>query len=59
NLTILAQDDVGGLQVMNRHGDWVEGIPVRELQPFKSPWRASPQTGGLSPADASQIKRDG
>ncbi|TIV95831.1 MAG: isopenicillin N synthase family oxygenase, partial [Mesorhizobium sp.] len=29
NLTILAQDDVGGLQVMNRDGDWVEGIPVR------------------------------
>ncbi|CAH2405931.1 isopenicillin N synthase family dioxygenase [Mesorhizobium ventifaucium] len=28
NLTILAQDDVGGLQVMNRHGDWVEGIPI-------------------------------
>lgn len=29
NLTILAQDDVGGLQVMNRDGDWVEGTPVR------------------------------
>ncbi|WP_206616866.1 MULTISPECIES: 2-oxoglutarate and iron-dependent oxygenase domain-containing protein [unclassified Mesorhizobium] len=29
NLTILAQDDVGGLQVMNRDGDWVEGIPIR------------------------------
>lgn len=28
NLTILAQDDVGGLQVMNRDGDWVEGIPI-------------------------------
>ncbi|TIO32284.1 2-oxoglutarate and iron-dependent oxygenase domain-containing protein [Mesorhizobium sp.] len=28
NLTILAQDDVGGLQVMNRHGDWVEGVPI-------------------------------
>lgn len=24
NLTILAQDDVGGLQVMNREGQWVE-----------------------------------
>ncbi|RWL14130.1 MAG: isopenicillin N synthase family oxygenase [Mesorhizobium sp.] len=29
NLTILAQDDVGGLQVMNRDGDWVEGIPIQ------------------------------
>ncbi|MES0176304.1 2-oxoglutarate and iron-dependent oxygenase domain-containing protein [Mesorhizobium sp. M0006] len=28
NLTILAQDDVGGLQVMNRDGDWIEGIPI-------------------------------
>ncbi|WP_343559381.1 isopenicillin N synthase family dioxygenase [Kiloniella sp. b19] len=28
NLTILAQDDVGGLQVMNREGQWVEGPPV-------------------------------
>ncbi|MER9451606.1 2-oxoglutarate and iron-dependent oxygenase domain-containing protein [Mesorhizobium sp. M0254] len=28
NLTILAQDDVGGLQVMNRDGDWVEGMPI-------------------------------
>ncbi|RWP28624.1 2-oxoglutarate and iron-dependent oxygenase domain-containing protein [Mesorhizobium sp.] len=28
NLTILAQDDVGGLQVMNRDGDWVEGTPI-------------------------------
>ncbi|ESW80607.1 2OG-Fe(II) oxygenase [Mesorhizobium sp. LSJC269B00] len=28
NLTVLAQDDVGGLQVMNRHGDWIEGIPI-------------------------------
>ncbi|MHB9433776.1 2OG-Fe(II) oxygenase family protein [Mesorhizobium sp. P15089B] len=26
---ILAQDDVGGLQVMNRDGDWVEGSPIR------------------------------
>lgn len=29
NLTILAQDDVGGLQVMNRNGDWVDGTPIR------------------------------
>src|SRR5262249_13531085 len=28
NLTILAQDHVGGLQVMNRDGDWVEGTPI-------------------------------
>ncbi|WP_292540697.1 2-oxoglutarate and iron-dependent oxygenase domain-containing protein [Mesorhizobium sp.] len=28
-LTILAQDDMGGLQVMNRDGDWVEGTPIR------------------------------
>lgn len=28
NLTVLAQDDVGGLQVMNRDGDWVEGTPI-------------------------------
>ncbi|MCT4553301.1 MAG: isopenicillin N synthase family oxygenase [Pelagimonas sp.] len=28
NLTILAQDDVGGLQVMNRDGAWVEGTPI-------------------------------
>lgn len=28
NLTILAQDDVGGLQVMNRDGDWIEATPV-------------------------------
>ncbi len=28
NLTILAQDDVGGLQVMNRDGDWVEAPPI-------------------------------
>ena len=28
NLTILAQDGVGGLQVMNRDGDWVEGTPI-------------------------------
>ncbi|MER9254430.1 isopenicillin N synthase family oxygenase [Mesorhizobium sp. M0598] len=28
NLTILAQDDVGGLQVMNRDGNWVEGTPI-------------------------------
>lgn len=28
NLTILAQDDVGGLQVMNRDGAWVEGPPI-------------------------------
>ncbi|MBP2236125.1 isopenicillin N synthase-like dioxygenase [Sinorhizobium kostiense] len=27
-LTILAQDSVGGLQVMNREGVWVEGAPV-------------------------------
>ncbi|MEM7215434.1 MAG: 2-oxoglutarate and iron-dependent oxygenase domain-containing protein [Pseudomonadota bacterium] len=28
NLTILAQDDVGGLQVLNRDGVWVEGPPI-------------------------------
>ena len=28
NLTILAQDEVGGLQVMNREGQWVEGSPI-------------------------------
>lgn len=28
SLTILAQDDVGGLQVMNRDGVWVEGPPM-------------------------------
>ncbi|NSY40554.1 isopenicillin N synthase family oxygenase [Leisingera sp. ANG59] len=28
SLTILAQDDVGGLQVMNRDGQWVEGPPI-------------------------------
>ncbi|WP_350332880.1 isopenicillin N synthase family dioxygenase [Coralliovum pocilloporae] len=28
NLTILAQDDVGGLQVMNRNGDWIEAPPI-------------------------------
>ncbi|MDX8535857.1 2-oxoglutarate and iron-dependent oxygenase domain-containing protein [Mesorhizobium sp. VK25A] len=28
NLTILAQDSVGGLQVMNREGIWVEGNPI-------------------------------
>lgn len=28
SLTILAQDSVGGLQVMNREGVWVEGAPV-------------------------------
>lgn len=28
NLTILAQDDVGGLQVMNRDGDWVQAPPI-------------------------------
>lgn len=28
NLTILAQDNVGGLQVMNRDGAWVEGPPI-------------------------------
>ncbi|MGX9148119.1 isopenicillin N synthase family dioxygenase [Mesorhizobium sp. 128a] len=27
-LTILAQDSVGGLQVMNRDGAWVEGTPI-------------------------------
>lgn len=29
NMTILAQDDVGGLQVMNREGNWVDGTPIR------------------------------
>lgn len=28
NLTILAQDDVGGLQVMNRDGDWIAAPPI-------------------------------
>ena len=28
SLTILAQDDVGGLQVMNRAGEWVEAPPI-------------------------------
>lgn len=28
NLTILAQDSVGGLQIMNRDGTWVEGNPI-------------------------------
>ena len=27
-LTILSQDDVGGLQVMNRDGDWVDAPPI-------------------------------
>lgn len=27
-MTILAQDDVGGLQVMNRSGSWVEAPPI-------------------------------
>lgn len=30
NLTILAQDNVGGLQVMNRDGDWVMGPPIED-----------------------------
>ncbi|TIL83331.1 MAG: isopenicillin N synthase family oxygenase, partial [Mesorhizobium sp.] len=28
NLGIIAQDSVGGLQVMNRNGTWVEGTPI-------------------------------
>lgn len=28
SLTILAQDDVGGLQVMNRDGAWIEAPPI-------------------------------
>ena len=28
SLTVLAQDDVGGLQVMNRDGDWIEAPPI-------------------------------
>ncbi len=28
NLTILAQDDVGGLQVLNRNGQWVQAPPI-------------------------------
>ncbi|WP_353533910.1 2-oxoglutarate and iron-dependent oxygenase domain-containing protein [Cognatishimia sp. WU-CL00825] len=28
NLTVLAQDDVGGLQVMNREGNWVQAPPI-------------------------------
>ncbi|RUW51099.1 isopenicillin N synthase family oxygenase [Mesorhizobium sp. M1A.F.Ca.ET.072.01.1.1] len=28
SLTILAQDSVGGLQVMNREGVWIEGSPI-------------------------------
>ncbi|MEM9709618.1 MAG: 2-oxoglutarate and iron-dependent oxygenase domain-containing protein [Pseudomonadota bacterium] len=28
NLTILSQDNVGGLQVMNRDGVWVQGPPI-------------------------------
>lgn len=27
-LTILAQDQVGGLQIMNRDGDWIEAPPI-------------------------------
>jgi len=27
-LTVLAQDDVGGLQVMNRDGDWIAAPPI-------------------------------
>lgn len=27
-MTILAQDDVGGLQVMNRSGEWIEAPPI-------------------------------
>jgi len=28
NMTVLAQDDVGGLQVLNRDGAWVEAPPI-------------------------------
>ena len=29
-LTVLAQDDVGGLQIKNRHGNWMEAPPIPE-----------------------------
>ena len=30
NLTLLATDDVGGLEVRTRAGDWIEAPPLRE-----------------------------
>ena len=29
-LTILQQDSLGGLQVLNRSGDWIEAMPIED-----------------------------
>ena len=61
-LTILAQDDNGGLQVRNQDGDWIEAPPIENTYVCNIGDLLQKWTGGnteLDPASRDQQIRQG
>ena len=53
--TFLSQDSVGGLQVLNKAGEWIDAVPVKGSLVVNVAQGFEAITGGLCPATAHRV----